>query len=272
MRDERTALLDVVESFFVHRHDLSSVTESNYRRRYDDFVTWCRHTFGREPLVSDLEGGTVEAFLVHLRVAVSSQTARSAWVALRSIARFLAERRIHDEGGLSVLRLVRMPKVKDESRRALTDDEMWRLLQVAAEGELGKRDSAIVSVFLGCGLRRGELVSVRLGDVSLRERRLHVRAATSKSIHARDCTIPVETAKALDGYFDDRAGETSDDTPLFEDRHGQALTGNAVRKLFERLRVRSGIPDLCAHMLRHTWATNFHRSRSGSRLDLMAEG
>jgi integrase len=272
MRDERTALLDVVESFFVHRHDLSIATQSNYRRRYDDFVTWCRRTFGREPLVSDLEGGTVEAFLVHLRVAVSSQTARSAWVALRSIARFFAERRIHDEGGLSVLRLVRMPKVKDESRRALTDDEMWRLLQVASEGELGRRDSAIVWVFLGCGPRRGELVGIRLGDVALRDRRLHIRAATSKSIHARDCTVPVETAKALDLYLDDRAGETTEDAPLFTDRHGGPLTGNAVRKLFERLRVRSGIPDLCAHMLRHTWATNFHRSRSGSRLDLMAEG
>jgi len=272
MRDERTSLLDVVESFFVHRHDLSKATEANYRRRYDDFVKWCRYTLGRDPLVRDLEGGTVEAFLAHVRVAVSSQTARSSWVALRSIARFLADRRIHEEGGLSVLRLVRMPKVKDESRRALTDDEMWRLLQVAAEGELGKRDSAIVWVLLGCGLRRGELVSVRVGDVTLGERRLHVRAATSKSIHPRDCTVPIETAKALDSYFDDRLGETTDDASLFTDRHGGALSGNAVRKLFERLRIRSGIPDLSAHMLRHTWATNFHRSRSGSRLDLMAEG
>ena len=117
MRDERTSLLDVVESFFVHRHDLSKATEANYRRRYDDFVKWCRYTLGRDPLVRDLEGGTVEAFLAHVRVAVSSQMARSSWVALRSIARFLADRRIHEEGDLSVLRLVQMPKVKDESRR-----------------------------------------------------------------------------------------------------------------------------------------------------------
>jgi integrase/recombinase XerD len=129
-----------------------------------------------------------------------------------------------------------------------------RLLQVASEGELGKRDSAIVWLLLGCGLRRGELVSVRLGDVSLRERRLHIRAATGKSIHARDCTLPVETAKALDSYLEDRSDEPTDETPLFIDRHGEALTGNAVRKLFERLRIRSGIPKLCAHMLRHTWA------------------
>ena len=50
------------------------------------------------------------------------------------------------------------------------------------------------------------------------------------------------------------------------------MTGNAVRKLFERLKLRTGIRDLCAHMLRHTWATNFHRSGSGSRFDLMVEG
>jgi integrase len=41
------------------------------------------------------------------------------------------------------------------------------------------------------------------------------------------------------------------------DRYGKALTGNAIRKLFERLKVKSGIRDLSAHMLRHTWATNF---------------
>jgi integrase len=59
---------------------------------------------------------------------------------------------------------------------------------------------------------------------------------------------------------------------LFTDRRGRALTGNAVRKLFERLEARTGIRGLCAHMLRHTWATNFHRSRSGTRFDLMVEG
>jgi integrase len=36
--------------------------------------------------------------------------------------------------------------------------------------------------------------------------------------------------------------------------------------------VSTGIDDLCAHMLRHTWATNYHRSASGSRFDLQAEG
>jgi site-specific recombinase XerD len=272
MRDERTALLDVVDSFFVHRHDLSAATRTNYQRWFDAFMCWCENQFGRAAMVSDVEGGTVEAFLAHLRVTVSAQTAKSAWTALRSLGRFLADRRIRDDDGQSVLRLVRMPKVKDETRRALTDDEMWRLLQVSSDGELGQRDSAVVWTLLGCGLRRGELVGLRMCDVSVKERRLRIRASTSKSIHARECTIPIETAKALDNYGADREGDVDEDAPFFVDRHGEALTGNGVRKLFERLAVRSGIPDLCAHMLRHTWATNFHRSGSGSRMDLMTEG
>ena len=45
-----------------------------------------------------------------------------------------------------------------------------------------------------------------------------------------------------------------------------------VRKLFDRLKVSSGIDDQCAHMLRDTWATNDHRSGSGSRSDLQTVG
>jgi site-specific recombinase XerD len=273
MRDAHTPLLDMVDSFLVHRHDLSSATTTNYRHAIHGFASWSEGALGHRVEVGDLEPGTVEAYLAFRKASASAQCARVAWVALRSLAKFLAERRIHHENGESTLRAVRMPKVKDDSRRALSDAEMWRLLQRASEGETGSRDATIVWTLLGCGLRREELANLRLGDVDLRERRLHIRAATSKSVHSRDVTIPIEALKALDGYLNDhRHGETDEDAPLFTDRRGRPLTGNAVRKLFERLKVRTGIRDLCAHMLRHTWATNFHRSGSGSRFDLMVEG
>jgi integrase len=50
------------------------------------------------------------------------------------------------------------------------------------------------------------------------------------------------------------------------------LTVTTSEERFDRLKVSTGIDDLCAHMLRHTWATNYHRSASGSRFDLQAEG
>lgn len=273
MRDEHAPLLETIDSFLVHRHDLSDATATNYRLAITTFAKWAQEQLERRAELGDLEPGTVETFLTHRRRTASAQCARSAWVALRSLARFLAERRIHHQNGESTLRLVRMPKVKDEARRALTDKEMWLLIERASEGELAHRDSAIVWTMLGCGLRREELVSLRLQDVDAGERRLHVRAATSKSVRPRDVTIPIETLKALDSYvLDHRLGADEREAPLFTDRHGKALTGNAVRKLFERLKIRTGIRDLCAHMLRHTWATNFHRSGSGSKFDMQVEG
>jgi integrase len=273
MRDSHTPRVDVVDSFLVHRHDLSPATATNYGHAIRGFIGWCESSLGRAAEVGDVEPGTVEAYLAFRKASSSAQCARVGWVALRSLAKFLAERRIHHDRGDSTLRAVRMPKVKDDSRRALTDEEMWRLIQHAEDGEMGHRDTTIVWSLLGCGLRREELANLRLGDVDLRERRLRIRAATSKSVHSRDVTIPIEALKALDGYLNDhRRGDTDEDAPLFTDRRGRPLTGNAIRKLFERLKVRTGIRDLCAHMLRHTWATNFHRSGSGSRFDLMVEG
>lgn len=272
MRGERTPLREVVESFLMHRHDLSPASATNYRHWLMRFGRWCAITLEREAVVGDVEPGTVDAYLALLRLT-SPDGANSTWVALRSFAGFLAERRIHHDDGESVLRVVRRPKVKDKHRRALSDAEMWRVIAVAGEGEQGGRDRAVIWTLLGSGLRRGELVGLQVGDVNLTERLLHVEAATSKSIRARDVAIPVELVKELDHYMQDvRVGDKADDAPLFVNRRGGPVTGNAIRLLFDRLKVRTGIADLCAHMLRHTWATNYNRSGSGSRFDLQVEG
>ena len=272
MRGEGTPLREVVDSFLMHRHDLSPASVVNYRHWLTRYDRWCTTSLERQAVVGDVEPGTVDAYLADLRLT-SPDGANATWVALRSFAGFLAERRIHHEGGESVLRVVRRPKVKDKHRRALSDAEMWRVIEASGEGEQGGRDKAIIWTLLGAGFRRGELVGLQLGDVNLAERLIHVDAATSKSIHARDVAIPVELVKELDHYIADiRVGEETDDAPLFVNRRGGALTGNAIRLLFDRLKVRTGIADLCAHMLRHTWATNYNRSGSGSRFDLQVEG
>lgn len=143
----------------------------------------------------------------------------------------------------------------------------------ASEGEQGARDHAIVVTLLGTGLRRAELIGLRIADLDLGERRLRIRGSTSKSVHPREITLPPEVVKVLDRYVHDyRRGDNEDEAPLFTDRRGNQLTGQAVRRLFDRLKTRTGIRDLCAHMLRHTWATNYNRSKSGSTFDLQVEG
>lgn len=273
MRDEKTPLEEVVESFIAYRYNLAEATKTNYRLAIRCYSDWISSEHGRAAVVADIEPGSTTSYLAWRKRTVSAQSAHLAWVALRSLGNFLAEIEVLHDHGDSVLRRVRAPRVKDEPRRALSDAEMWRLIECAGDGEMAARDRAIVWTLLGCGLRRQELASLRLGDIDLRERKLHVRAESSKSIHARDATIPVEVVKELDRYvLDYRIAGDDERDPLFTDRRGAPITGVAVQQLFRRLKVRTGIRDLSAHMLRHAWATNFHRSGSGSRFDLMVEG
>ena len=104
-----------------------------------------------------------------------------------------------------------------------TETRVLRLLAYAGQGETGQRDRAIVMTLLVCGIRRGELCGLRLGDVDLRERRLHVRAATSKSGEARDVTLHLEAAKELDVYINDVRSTSSS----IGSRWPQALTISA---------------------------------------------
>lgn len=273
MRGLDTPLEEVIESFLIHRADLSEVTQGNYRRAIRRFEEWCVREIGQKAVVADIEPGTVEAFLRYRKISSSAESARVAWVALRSLAAALAELRIYHVDGESVLKRVRQPKVKDEQRRNLTDPEMFRLIERASEGETGARDRAIVMTLLGTGLRRAEVISLRLSDVDLTERAIRVRATTSKSVHPREIVMPIEVVKELDRYARDfRVGDVEEDAPLFTSRRGHALTGQSIKRLFDRLKTRTGIRDLCAHMLRHTWATNYNRSHSGSALDLQVEG
>jgi site-specific recombinase XerD len=216
----------------------------------------------------------VNAFLAQRRSEGSAEQARTAWVALRSFSTFLADQRIAHDNGDSILRRVRQPKVKDAARRALTDVEMWRVIDRAGSTSRHvRRDRAMVITLLGAGLRAGELIGLRLNDLDFDQRLMRVAGATSKSGRTREVTMVREVAAALDAYLaDERPKADAEDEPLFVSKRGQALTRSGVTQLFDRLKVRTGIRDLCAHMCRHTWATNYRRSGSGDVFDLQGEG
>ena len=122
----------------------------------------------------------------------------------------------------------------------------------------------MVVTLLGAGLRAGELIGLPLNDLDFEQRLIKVAGVTSKSGQTRDVTMVGEVAAALDADLaDERPKADADDEPVFVTERGRALTRSGVTQLFDRLKARTGIRDLCAHMCRHRWATNFRRAGSG---------
>lgn len=279
MRKLTTLLEPLGQSFLRARRaeGVSARTLDLYALQLRQFAQWLRAD-GRTGTLEDLEPEVVRAYIEFQQTRgfshPSPHQARNAAVALRSLGAWLAREGIRSEDGGSVLARVRIPRVDDDdARRPLSDVELARVLAATREGPNGPRDFAILTLLATTGIRFGELLAVRLGDIDLDERQLEIRAATSKSRRARSVDLYPEAIAALDRYLaDGRAGPTVPDAPLFTTRSGTAFRRWGLRQVFRRLRTRTGIAHFSAHILRHTWTRNYRRAGTGDLEDLRQQG
>lgn len=178
---------------------------------------------------------------------------------------------------------VRAPKSSRPLPKALGVDDAVRLAeheQPAADPWLEARDSAIVELLYGCGLRVGELVGLDVlatsaahdagrGWIDLPSGEAHVFGKGSKR---RSVPIGAAASQALRTWLDIRAqpfgGEHSPalEPALFVGRRGARLSAQSV---WLRLRERSQLAGLSTpvhpHMLRHSFASHLLQSSGNLR-------
>ncbi len=74
----------------------------------------------------------------------------------------------------------------------LTIDQSKTLLRESPSSNLrGKRDRAILALFIGCGLRRAELVGLRTEDFQVREEHSVIAELVGKGQHIRTVPVPL---------------------------------------------------------------------------------
>ena len=175
--------------------------------------------------------------------------AREAWIAgLISASEF------------EMIKLVKPAKGKRIPKgRSLTTDEVQALLGLAESDPgslLAVRDTAIVAIFVGAGLRRAEVAGLNLGDVLLSDMALKVRGKGNKE---RLAFLPNSLWKHLVKWIDMR-GDV--DGPLFirirrhETMTSDALSTSGVYHIIETRRKELGIEYFSPHDLRRTFASH----------------
>ena len=120
----------------------------------------------------------------------------------------------------------------------------------------GQRNRAIIEVLFSCGLRVSELVSLKLSDLYLRERYIHVMGKGSK---ARLVPISSRAIKELDYWFLDRQAmkiKPGEEDFVFLNRRGAHLTRVMILIMIKDAAVAAGIrKTISPHTLRHSFAT-----------------
>lgn len=132
----------------------------------------------------------------------------------------------------------------------------------AARTSEDRQDGDLVRVAAYTGLRRGELVALRWGDIDIARHKVTVRRAISaneeatstKSRRAREVPIPDQAASAL-RRLAARPDFTTQDDFVFVNRVGRRIDPSALRRRVERARDSAGLRKLRFHDLRHTYGS-----------------
>ncbi len=144
----------------------------------------------------------------------------------------------------------------------LTAEQGKALLQAfCGETLREKRDRAIVSVLLGCGLRRAETTGVRVEDLQLREEHWVIADLIGKGRHVRTIPVPAWVKIAIDQWVtaaEIKEGTISRRISKEGKVWGPGITSKAVWHVVKTAAKRSGIPNLAPHDLRRTCARLCH--------------
>lgn len=238
-------------------------------RRFGEWLK--RHR--RPGMLSDVDINTVRLYILYLQDEhpkyqghpytpsrpdrLSDYSVQGHVRTLRAFSSWLQREGYLEENVLSRLRV---PKAANEEIVPLTPDEIAYILSyLTNDTAVGCRKCAIVYLMLDAGLRVSEVVNLTMEKVDLDQGQLLV---TGKGNKQRPVPIGSNAQKYLQRYIYHFRPE-----PLFPEQDnvfltsdGKPLTDNGLKLFFTRLKVKTGIKRLHAHLLRHTFATYYLRN------------
>lgn len=153
-----------------------------------------------------------------------------------------------------------MPKREARHPNYLTLTESKSLLNVISEEKnefLRKRDYAIIVLFLNCGMRLSELVSINLPMIRNNE----VIAVIGKGNKERTVYLNTLCKEALQDYLAVRPDVDVEEEPLFLSQQKKRIQRRSVQRLVEKYLLKAGLDTnvYSTHKLRHTAATLMYK-------------
>lgn len=170
----------------------------------------------------------------------------------------------------NIAALVSLPKLHDKPILYLINEEVDKLLAVAADGtalndrqqqfhKLTKtRDVAILMLFLGTGIRVSECVGINMDDLDFT---LNAVLVTRKGGNQVILYFPQEVADALQAYLNDRKLiDAKDENALFLSLQKKRISQRAVQIMVKKY-CAIAVPlkkRMSPHKLRSTYATRLY--------------
>jgi site-specific recombinase XerD len=248
---------------------LSAATERSYRTAVERLVAWydAEGIDWRTPSRADLR-----RYIALLSEDGERSTVQQRLAALGTFYRFWVR-----QGSVAKDPLHALARPKREKRLpdVLSQAQVEQLIAQAAIGTspaLALRDTALIELLYGAGLRIAEVVAITLADLQLGRGEVKV---TGKGDKQRVALFGTPCIRALESYLSGgrpalAALATPSISALFLNRNGRALGERGARARLDDIARAAGLPEAFhPHTLRHSFAT--HLLDGGADLRVVQE-
>jgi integrase/recombinase XerC len=249
-------------AYLTVERQLAANTAEAYARDLSQFLAFLAVHFNKLPDMKQLLGlkaRDVRAFLAARRSEeVGSRSLARTLSALRMFYKFL-ERRGY--GKNDAIRSVALPKLPHSVPKPLTAPKATALVDgadITAE-DLPEwviaRDTAVLALLYGSGLRISEALSLKRRDAPVKGR--DMLRVTGKGSKTRVVPVLPVVREAVEHYLELCPLKLGSDDPLFVGVRGKQLSPRIIQLRMARARVALGLPETATpHALRHSFATH----------------
>ncbi len=204
--------------------------------------------------LAKLTPADIRAFITHRRnEGLGARGVQRALASVRSFFRWLAREEILDN---AAPRGLRTPRIRRGLPRPLSETDAARAIEEAGNNDIewiAARDSALITLLYGAGLRISEALSLKRGDAPL------ASSLTILGKGRKERFVPIlpVIGEAVDRYVALVPHKFAASAPLFLSKRGKPMSPREAQSLMQNLRGRLGLGDKATpHALRHSFATH----------------
>ena len=223
-----------------------------YQRDFEDYTTFIT---ARQGDIATPERALFRQYLAALQQKGLAKTTIARRVSsLRSYYRYGLK---HEGASLPDISWMKAPRGHKPLPKAVSGAQAEALLSALAQKDqdpwVTQRDTALLLLLYGAGLRLSEALSLTAGQLPLSE----WLRITGKGGKSRDIPLLPVITQTIHLYHDVCPFDQQGTDPLFVSTRGNALGPRAVQRLLEELRLMANLPaHTTPHALRHAFATS----------------
>jgi len=244
----------LLEDFCHHSKYIRGVSDSTVKRYRENIANFSSSAHISH--ISEVNEKKVLSFFLEGRVSKNWKTTtyKTYYMSLLVFFRWCVKHGYLDKNYAEGLEL---PKGSKSLPRKLSKQEAFKLLELTfnypySHKYLRYRNHALFSMFLFTGLRKSELLKLKLSDVDLENQSVFVKGKGDK-----DRIIPLSSTlvHSLENYLRARKKQQKTCPEFFTSSNkNQGFTDSGLKRLILKMRKATGI-RFKTHELRHTFAT-----------------